>query len=484
MKNICRLTLFGLSILALLFFRLGSEQPTWAAVPIKVPTPEVETLSNGLKLVWFLNENLPMIDLSLLVQTGFREDPMGKSGTAELLSNLLDRGAAGMSAQKFGRAIEMLGGVRYKVAEDDFFSIGLHGLAPDANDFLGLLAQMTIRPDLLQKEIQLEREKLKSRWEHLGDTGEALAALVYNRLITAGTSYGRGSLFSLKEMEGITRGDLIQFHKKYFTPQNSILMIVGRVNKVIFRQKVQEFFGDWKGENSGNEGVIKTIRRNYSDSRLLSGHLRGDSSILVVDRPDLPQAQIKIGFRAPLMLVPEHEALMVFNTLFGESMNSRLNSMIRDKLGLTYAISSSYSYRKEFADFSISASTRNEMVGQLIRKTEDLLKDLQKGPILQEEVDAAKNYLKGGFPLNNSDLNSVASHWLTSFFYGFDPGYLNDFVRRVDAVTLKDVQSAVAKSIDLKNLVIVVAGDFKVIKNNLKSIPLKSFKQVAVKDLK
>lgn len=444
--------------------------------------PEVETLPNGLKVVWFLNDKLPMVDLSLLVKAGFRDDPAGKSGVAELTANLLDRGAAGMSAQQLGRAIEMLGGVRYVIPEDDSFSIGLHGLAPDANSFLDLLAKMVLKPEFAEAELQRERGRLKDRWQHVGDYSEALITLAYNRLQTAGTSYGRGNMSSVKELESVTRNDLVQFHQTYFAPQNSILMVVGRVDKLAFKQKVAEVFGAWP---SSAAAETQPARKSYSDARLISGRpTEGVPTLLIIDRPDLTQAQLKIGFRAPLILAPEHDALTVLNALVGESFSSRLNTQIRDKLGLTYSITSAFSYRKDLADFTVSSSTRNEMVGQLIHKIEEVLKDIKKGPILQEEVDQAKEYLKGGFPLNNADLNAVASHWLASTFYGLGPDYLNEFGKRIDAVTLKDVQEAAAKDIDLSHLVIVVAGEAKAVKVSLKESKFKSFKLVSATDLK
>src|SRR5207248_681374 len=67
---------------------------------VHLPVPEVERLPNGLQVVWFLNPALPVVDLSLLLQSGDRDDPPGKSGTAGLLEALIDRGNAGWSAQQ------------------------------------------------------------------------------------------------------------------------------------------------------------------------------------------------------------------------------------------------------------------------------------------------------------------------------------------------------------------------------------------------
>lgn len=445
----------------------------FAADPTKLPMPALETLPNGLTIAWFVSDHLPVVDLGLLVKTGYREDPLGKSGTAELLSSVLDRGAGGKTAQEIARSIEELGASRNSSAEEDLFSVAMHGLAPDATTLLSLLAMIALQPDLPPAEVTREHGRLLDRWSHIGDYGEALVALTFRRLILAGTPYGRGNFLSASEFKKVTREDLIAFHKKHFTPKNSILMVVGRVNQEEFRTKILEKFGSWQGE------IAMRDRKTYADSRLP----RAKGGIVLVDRPNLTQAQVKIGFPAPLITAPEHYALSVSNALLGEYFNSRLNSLVRDKLGLTYAIGSSFSYSKDFAYFIISSATRNESVGQLIKKSIEVMKDLKAGPIQAEEVQMAKEYLVGGFPLGTSTLGAVAMRWLAGQILELGPGYLNEYIPRVQKVTPVDVIQAVNKNFKLDQLVIVVAGESKEIEKSLNAAKLRPVRKVAPEKL-
>ena len=102
-------------------------------------------------------------------------------------------------------------------------------------------------------------------------------------------------------------------------------------------------------------------------------------------RTGLTQAQVRIGFPSPGIKAPEHYALTVANALLGGYFNSRLNSLIRDKLGLTYGIGSSFSYSKDKANFGISSALEYESVGQLIKKTMEVLEDLKKVPSLKKK---------------------------------------------------------------------------------------------------
>lgn len=436
-----------------------------APVELKLPVPQLEKLPNGLTLAWFLSDYLPVVDLALMVKSGSRDDAPGKSGTAELLSTLLDRGSGGKSAQAMARAVEMLGASRYVSADEDTFSVGMHGLAPDAATLLELLAKMALKPDLPETEFKREKERMLDRWSHVPDYGESLVSLAYRRQLTAGTSYVRGGFSSIKEFKSVLRTDVAGFHRVHFTPKNSILMVVGRVDQPEFRKQVLKLFGSleaWSGEEP------KHVWLKYSDMRLP----RAKGAVLLVDRPKLTQAEVRIGFPAPGLKVPEHYALAVGNALLGEYFNSRLNLLIRDQLGLTYGISSAYAYNRDFAAFTIGAATRNETVGQLILRTIGVLKDLKKGPLPSEELQTAKEYLVGGFPLSVATLAAVASRWMGGYVFDLGPNYLNEFVPKVNSVTAEQVQAAFTKYFRLDDLVITVAGDAEAIGKSLRGSKL------------
>jgi zinc protease len=428
-----------------------------SATEVKLPVPELETLPNGMQLVWFLNNSLPIVDMAVLVKSGYRDDAIGKTGTSELLTETIDRGVAGESAQDYARSVEVLGASRFATVDEDTLSVGIHGLSSDAPVLLDLMSKMVLHPDFPAAEVSREHARLVDRWGHLGDSSESLVGLTFRRLMTNGTTYGRGSFLSIKD----------------FTPKNTVLMVVGRVDKVAFRQKIVDLFGSWQGEAPAH------IYKPFTDKRLPSGK----HQIILVGRAGLSQAQVRMGFPSPGIKAPEHYSLTVANALLGGYFNSRLNSLIRDKLGLTYGIGSSFSYSKDNANFGISSATRNETVGQLIKKTLEVLNDLKRGPIEKDEVSTAKEYLVGQFPLSTSTLGAVAARWLAGYIFDLGPEYLNEFVPKVEAVTNEDVLRAMAKDLDLKNINIVVSGDPEQIKKSLAQAGLGPVKTVSLKDL-
>jgi len=380
---------------------------------------------------------------------------------------------------------------------DDSLIVGMHGLATDTSGLLEILGKLVLHPDFLKAQVETQRDRLLDRWSHLEDYGGALVSAAYRRIfgIAAQESqefgndlYGRSGLSSIRELKGVSREDVEQFYRKYFTVKNSILVVVGRVDPAVFRPEITAVFGAW-GVGDGAKEIIplefskvtSRVIRSRSKNKSL---IRKRGSIVLLDRPLLTQAQIRLGFRVPSVRSSEYYPLLVANALLGGYFGSRLNTEIRDKLALTYGITSAITHNKEFGEFTISTATRSELVGPLIQKVTDVLELLKKGTIQDSEVEIAQAYLEGGFPLSASTLEAVASRWLTGFVFNLGAGYLNEFVSKIHAVTPLEVQSAIQNNFDLKNRVVVIAGDAKEIKKSLAMSKFKSIRLVGVSDLR
>ncbi len=445
-----------------------------ATASIRIPTPEIEKLPNGLTLVWFPDDALPVVDFALMVDAGNRDDAPGKSGSSELLAAVLDRGAGGLSAQEIALRVDSLGATRSIAAGEESFSIGMHGLAPDGPVLLDLLSKIALHPDFPADEVAREQRRMLDRWNHIGDYAESLALVALSRLVSAGTPYGRGSLAGAAELKKLKRADVIDYHSRYFIPERSVLMIVGRVERTKLRTQIGDLFGAWKGK------AAPRVKRDYSDPRL-KGIQPGE--IVVIDRPKLSQAQVRIGGVGPLIQVPERYALSVGNALLGEYFGSRLNSVLRDQMGLTYSIGSSFSFARDLGRFEIASSTRNDAVGILVKRSLEVLRGLDHGPVGDEETLQAKEYLAGGFPLSVSTLSSIASRWLGGYLLNLPADDLNRFVPGVQAVLPSQVLAAFRKYVKPEKMFIVVAGDGDAIVKSLKAAGYSRIRRLQVKEL-
>ncbi len=445
---------------------------------VKLPTPEIEKLPNGLTLAWYPDGRLPILELVAMVQAGSMRDKMGKSGTASLLGSLLDRGSGGMGSSEWLQHLSDLGASHSISADDETTTVSVRGLSGDSDVLLKYLSEMLLKPDLTQKEFDRSKKLTLDQWRHLGDNSSSLSAMAFYRWITQGTDYARGAMGSLDELKKIDRKDVVDFHRTSFLPQATILVVVGRVDKGKFRERLVKEFGSWSAPKVPSK-VAKSAVLPKAKFPSIPSSLGG----VLIERKGASQAQVLMGMPSVLYRHPDHYALIVANALLGEYFGSRLNTVVRDQLGLTYSIASSFTYFRDYAFFSIQSSTRNETVGKLIQEIRKQMELLATKGVTDTEVEEAKRYLLGQFPVKMSSVGSVASRWLGGYVYDLGPDYLNELIPKVHAVTAAQVNAAVKKHLAPKNVRVVVSGDTAELQKQLKKSGLKPFKALTEKDL-
>lgn len=458
----------------LLFFVLGSgAHASTDLIDFRLPLPTIEKLANGLTVAWFVDDKLPVVDLALLVQSGSRHDPKGKSGLAEISARMLERGSHGISAVDLARRVESLGASGYSSADEEGITLGMHGLSQDAEALLEMLAWMVREPNFYDLEFKRERGVLGESWRHLVDSADSVSGFVFGKAILNGTPYGRGALENLSSLEKLKVADVKAFHRANFVPANSILVVVGRVDRVVFRNRILAHFDSWRGAMPRKPNT--PVRNPKFATRT--------NEILIADMPGLPQAQIRLGFPTPGIRSPKRYALAVANALLGEYFNSRLNLIVRDRLGLAYGIQSSLTYFKEFAFFSIVSATAASNTGKLVEETIHQLRLMKAADVLKEEVETSKDYLIGGYPLGVATLGAVATRWMSGYAYQLGPDFLNEYMPKIAAVTRESLVQAVDEAFQLDRLIVVVAGDAKLVEKSLREKGFKRFRRIPVKSL-
>lgn len=460
-------------LLVLIFSGCDRNGPTVGAV-LDLPSPQVEKLENGIELVWFEDDRYPLFDVLITVKSGFRDDPVGKSGVAQLLSASLSRGAKGLSAHEYALAIEKLAASRYFSVDENSYSMGIHGLSADYDRLVGLLLDVVLQPNLEAAEITREQARITDEWKHIGDHAQTLVNLAFHRLVASGTSYGRGALFSLSEFKSLTPQDVRDFYKAHFVPSNTLIMLVGKFDRAAARKQILERTEGWKGQPPA------PMEKSFSDPRF---GVRTPEQVLLVNRPNLTQAQIRIGLQGPLIDDPKHFELAVGNALFGEYFQSRLNRTLRDRLGMTYGASSGFEYSLGHGVFSIRTYTSNAKAGEAAKWAIELFSNWSKGPLEYDEVNKAKEYLEGGFPLAVSTLQAIASRWLGGYLFGLGDEYLKLYPKRISQVDPESVARSLRETFGGKIPYVVIAGDASRVKPVLLEAGFPAVKQIEVSDL-
>src|SRR5207302_6227793 len=184
-------------------------------------------LGNGLKVLLVENPSIPTVSMNASVLAGARCDPESKAGLAIMVSRLLDEGTETRTSLEIADAIESVGGAIEKDGSFERTMATASILNKDVDLGLELLADLLIRPAFPQEYVDKEIERTLSEITSAQDRPQVVAGWAFNELVYQNHPLHRPSHGYPHTVERLERADLIDFHKKYFAPNNAILSVVG-----------------------------------------------------------------------------------------------------------------------------------------------------------------------------------------------------------------------------------------------------------------
>jgi zinc protease len=408
----------------------------------QLPTYEEKVLANGLQLLFVPDSTLPYVTYSMLIRTGSSQDPAGESGLASFVAELLDKGTVKRTAPQIAQELGQMGADFSASASQDFTSISASGLAPQAEELLKNFTEIVMQPAFSDTEIDRLRKQTVAEIGREIDSPEAFAGRAFDSYLFGSHSYGQASIGTLESVKALKKKNIIQHYLRYYRPNNAILAVVGKYTPELAAQ-VEKSFGAWTKRDvpAPTFGTVPPIE---------------GVQIRLVDKPGLVQAQIRIGNLGIKRKSDDYLVLRVANTILGGAFASRLNSRIRRDLGLTYNIGSHFDALQDTGSFEISTFTKNQTVGQTVSETLKILSDFKANGVTSDEVDSTKGYLKGIFPSAIETPEKLAFNLMILRFYELPDTYLTNYLRDIDRISASDVNRAIKKHIDDKNLKVLV----------------------------
>src|SRR5215510_3624106 len=281
-------------------------------------------LENGLKILLVENPSLPTVSMTGSVLAGARYDPESKAGLAIMVSRLLDEGTQNRTSLEIADAIESVGGA---IEADGSFEriIGSAGvLNKDADLGLELLSDLLIRPVFPQEYVDKEKERTLAEIASALDRPQVVAGWAFNELVYEDHPLHRPSHGYPETVERISREDLLDFHGRYFVPNNVILSIVGDFRIPQLLPKIEAAFGGWTPKPVAFPTYADPVRQKTKRTKFIA----------------MPAQQLNIylGQLGVTRTNPDYYALQVLDTILGggAGFTARIPMRLRDELGLAY----------------------------------------------------------------------------------------------------------------------------------------------------
>ena len=430
-----------------------SIQPKGGPTPkIKLEKPQEFKLKNGIRVLVVENHKLPRVSYSLRIDN----NPIiegDKAGVTSLLGSILGNGTTTIPKDEFNEEIDFLGAS---------LNIGFSGgfastLSKNNERVVDLMTDAVINPLLSEEEFNKEKEKLIEALKADKKSLDAIAGRVGSAL-SYGKNHAYGEFITEETLNNITFEDVLEYHKKYFKPNNSYLVVIGDVDYKEIKSLISEKFGAWKKGKSHTDPIPElTANVNLTEINFIDLPTATQSSISVTNNVDLK------------MNDEEYHAALITNNILGGGGEGYLFKNLREDKGYTYgAYSSLGSSRYGVSRFTAGAKVRNVVTDSAVV---EIIKEINR--IKTETVDAellknAKAKYVGNFIRRLESPQTIANYALNIKLNDLPKDFYETYLEKINAVSAEDVKRVANRYFNYPNGTrIIVVGKGSDVADNL-----------------
>ena len=426
---------------------VGPERPFQLA-------PRVErTLPNGLRVIVTRQAAIPKVSITLTVLSGYSSDPAELTGLSSLTADLIQEGTKTKNSRQIRRDVFGMGGSLTAAASQDYTSISARGLSEFAPRLIELVADVAMNPTIPEDELAILKQQHMQQASQQKASPQFLSNRTFRGALFGQHPYARTSETeaSLKAMD---RATLVAFHRDHYRPNNAFLLVVGAIDPDAVIAAAEKAFGAW-------------TRGDVPKPAFAAPPPTTGRKLFFVQRPNSVQSSIALGNIAAKRSDPRWYELTLANTIYGGAFNSRIVRNIREEKGYTYSPQSTLTGFSDAGFYRFAADVRNEVTGATLTEVFKEIDLLRAGGSDGAELQGAKSYLRGIFPIQTATQNGLSATLNTVYVFGLPKDYPETFRAKIAAITPEQVKGAAATLFGSEHSVIAIVGDYTKVKDQL-----------------
>ena len=411
--------------------------------PFKYPHATSIKLANGLTLLYYNNDNIPQVTISLSLRALYYYDPEQKLGLGNFVAAMLTEGTKNYTAEQFADIIESRG-MSFSAHPG---GIVVNALKEDLPFALEMIREVLTNASFDVDAIEKVRAQINAEIRNFWDEPRQFAGQLIREHIYAGHPYAKNRTGTFASVAAITRDDLIAYYKKYMSPDGASLAVVGDLTDTDVQKTVEKELGSWSGPKVA-ELTFPAVEKPYAYE--LNYPINRDQVVLAFTKPSINRTD------------PDFDKLLLFNQIFGGgalgSMSSRLFEL-RERSGLFYTISGSLIAGSDeqpgmFIVKTLVSLDRLDEAEKVIKQEIDTAADTITESELEEAKRAVINTLVDYFSSNGS----MAGAFLFLHRFKLPSDYFDTRAQALQNITVKDVQKAVHTLMNADDMFILRVG--------------------------
>ncbi|MCX7908502.1 MAG: insulinase family protein [Ignavibacteria bacterium] len=406
------------------------------------PSYKETNLSNGMKVFIVEDHEQPTFGFRILIPGGSAYDG-NKPGLAELVAEMLTKGAGKMSAFEIASKLDGVGAELTITANPDHFVISGSCIVKHIPVLLDVLNQILSNPTFPKDEFEKLKQRVISAIKSEKSRALSVATSLSKKVL-----YGEKHPYGMKKTEEsiaqITIDDVKNFFNKFFKPDHSTLVITGDVNEKEIIPYFEKSLANWK------KGKLPFLSLPPTKPEPLG--------VYFVERSASVQSSIILATPTVEITHPDYEALDVAASIMGSGFAGRLFRTLRETYSYTYT-PFGYQTSSKFANrFACGAEVRNQVTDSAINVIKEQLYLLANEPPSEEELNRIKKVKIGNYLMSFENSDFIASLIQNAYFYGKPMSYLKEYPKIINMITPYDVQKVARKYMHPDKAYIVVVG--------------------------
>lgn len=428
-----------LRLLSFALLSLFLALPARAAVDIQNVTSP-----GGIK-AWLIEEpGIPFTALEIRFRGGSSLDPAGKEGAVNLMTALLEEGAADLDAQGFAKARDDLA-AQFRFRSDiDTVAVSAQFLTENRDQAVALLRSALKQPRFDAEAVERVRGQVLAGLRSDLKDPDAIASGIFREQAFEDHPYERDSDGTLDTVAALTRDDLIAVHAATMARDRLYVAAAGDISAEQLGALLDTLLGDLPATGTPLPGK--------ADLMLTGG--------ITVEPFPGPQSVILFGQGGIQTDDPDYfPALLLNEAMGGSRFSARLMTEVRAKRGLTYGIGTSLIGYDQAEVMMGQTSVANERVGEAVDVIRDEWRKIAEGGLTEAELDATKTYITGAYPLRFDGNGPLASIMVNMQMMGLPADYPKTRNEKVWAVTMEDVQRVARELYTPDKLRFIIVGE-------------------------
>lgn len=382
-----------------------------------------EVLPNGVRILTQQVSHVRSVALGIWVDVGSRDEGDDTAGISHYIEHMLFKGTEKRTAKQIAEELDAVGGQLNAFTTKEYTCYYAKVLDEHFGLAVDILTDMLFNSKIAEMDVEREKNVILEEIKMYEDAPDELVHDMFAKTIWSGHPLGRPIIGTAETVSSFTYKDLRSFMNQYYTPNRLIISVAGNIS----HQQVVEKLGPIFGQSTGNE-LDKVLQRPSHSAEVICRSKETEQVHMVIGTPgfSLDDQDVYIA--------------QVINTILGGGLSSRLFQEIREQRGLVYSV---YSYHSSYHDtgiFGVYAGLSKQNVGQAMELIFKELKDIKKNGVSKEELQRAKDQLKGNLLLSLESVNTHMSRLGKSELYLKKVYSPEEIVEKLNRVTVDDTR--------------------------------------------